>query len=122
MTLERQALGKAGENRAERELCRCGYAILARRYRTAHGEIDLIARDGEAIVCVEVKARMTAEFGSAAEAVTAAKQRRLVAMATDYLVRHRLTERPCRFDVVALDLASDDAGAQVTIYRNAFDA
>ena len=63
---------------------------LARRYRTRHGEIDVVARDGETTVFVEVKARTTGEFGTAAEAVTPFKQRRLVSMATDYLVRHRL--------------------------------
>ena len=91
MTLQRQRLGKSGENRAVEELERRGYAILARRYRTRHGEIDVVARDGETTVFVEVKARTTGEFGLAAEAVTPWKQRRLVAMATDYLVRHRLT-------------------------------
>ena len=75
---------------------------------------------------VEVKARTTGEYGGGADAVTAGKQRRLVSMATDYLVRHRLTDWPCRFDVVAVDVVAGDAGRcgwpQVTIYRNAFDA
>ena len=131
MTMQRQNLGKSGENRAVEELERRGYAILARRYRTRHGEIDVVARDGETTVFVEVKARTTGEFGLAAEAVTPWKQRRLVSMATDYLARHRLTGRPCRFDVVAIDVAEgapepDGAGARggtrVTIYPNAFDA
>ena len=92
MTLQRQELGKSGEDLAVAELERRGYAILARRYRTRHGEIDVVARDGETTVFVEVKARTTAEFGTAAEAVTRSKQRRLVSMATDYLARHRLTD------------------------------
>ena len=120
MTMERQALGKAGEDRAVEELERRGYAILARRYRTRHGEIDIVARDGETTVFVEVKARLTAEFGTAAAAVTAVKQRRLVRMAVDYLARHRLAGRPCRFDVVAIDGGGD--GASVTVYRSAFGA
>ena len=70
MTLARQALGKSGEDLAVDELERRGYAIFARRYRTKHGEIDIVARDGETTVFVEVKARTTAEFGTAAEAVT----------------------------------------------------
>jgi putative endonuclease len=134
MTFQRQQLGKSGEDLAVAELERRGYAILARRYRTRHGEIDVVARDGETTVFVEVKARTTGEFGGPAVAVTPWKQRRLVSMATDYLARHRLTDRPCRFDVVTVDEAVagspvDAAGRGlrgtghvVTVYRNAFDA
>lgn len=118
MTIERQAFGKSGEDLAADELVRRGYAILDRRYRTRHGEIDIVARDGETIVFVEVKARADARFGTAAEAVTPLKQRRLVSMATDYMVRKRLTESPCRFDVVAIDGAGESA--QLTLYPHAF--
>ena len=117
MTMQRQALGIQGENLAVAELERRGYAILARRYRTRHGEIDIVARDGETVVFVEVKAKDTAEFGSAAEAVGARKQKRIVSMAVDYLARNRLTNSPCRFDVVAID-----DGAVLTYYKGAFVA
>ena len=120
MTIQRQNLGKQGEERAVRELERRGYAILARRYRTRHGEIDIVARDGDTIVFVEVKAKETDEFGTAAEAVTARKQRRIVSMSVDYLARNRLTAKPCRFDVVAIDGVGEDA--VLTVYRGAFAA
>ena len=120
MTMERQELGKTGENLAAAELERCGYAVLERRYRTRHGEIDIVAEDGDAIVFVEVKVRATAERGTAAEAVTGQKQRRLIAMATDYLSRHQLTLRRCRFDVVAIDGTGE--ARRLTVYRGAFDA
>jgi putative endonuclease len=120
MTRERQSLGKDGEALAVEELERRGYAILARRYRTRYGEIDIVAREGETTVIVEVKARATAEFGTAAEAVTPRKQRRLVAMAVDYLARHDLSDRPCRFDVVAIDEMG--TATRITVYRGAFDA
>ena len=120
MTMQRQALGKQGEDRAVAELARRGYAVLARRYRTRHGEIDIVARDGETIVFVEVKAKETAECGTAAEAVTVRKQRKVVSMAVDYLARNRLTSKPCRFDVVAIDGAGEQA--ILTYYRGAFDA
>ena len=120
MTVERQEFGKSGEDRAADELERRGYAILARRYRTKHGEIDIVARDGETTVFVEVKARTTAEFGTAAEAVTRPKQRRLVSMAADYLARHRLHNVACRFDVVTIDGVGESA--VITVYRSAFDA
>jgi putative endonuclease len=119
MTVDRQAFGKAGEDRAVTALERRGYAILARRYRTRHGEIDIVARDGETLVFVEVKARATAEFGTAAEAVTERKQRKLIAMATDYLARNRVTNTACRFDVVAIDGIGDSE--VVTVYLGAFE-
>jgi putative endonuclease len=119
MTRERQEFGKEGENIAVGELERRGYEILARRYRTRYGEIDIVASDEGTIVFVEVKARTTAEFGMAAEAVTTHKQRRLAAMATDYLARNRLTERPCRFDVVAIDGLGESM--EITVYPCAFE-
>jgi putative endonuclease len=120
MTIRRQRLGKRGEDLAVDELKRRGYAVLARRYRTRHGEIDIVARDGDVIVFVEVKAKESAEFGSASEAVTARKQRRVISMAVDYLARNRLTTKPCRFDVVAIDGVAEDA--VLTYYRGAFAA
>jgi putative endonuclease len=119
MTQQRQEFGIEGENIAVGELERRGYEILTRRYRTRYGEIDIVASDEGTIVFVEVKARATAEFGTAAEAVTAQKQRRLAAMATDYLARNRLTERPCRFDVVAIDGVGE--AMVITVYPCAFE-
>lgn len=118
MTDPRQALGKSGEDLACRELRRRGYAILARRYRTRAGEIDIVARDGDTLVFVEVKARVSLQFGHPAEAVTAAKQRRLALMATDYLARHSGLESACRFDVVAITLGLDPP--QVEVFPDAF--
>jgi putative endonuclease len=116
----RQILGISGEDAACAELERRGYAILARRYRTRFGEIDIIVRDGGTIVFVEVKARMGEEFGGGAAAITRWKQRRVTQMAVDYLSRHRLHDCPCRFDVVTVDF---NAGRPViTVYPNAFDA
>ncbi len=120
MTLERQHLGRLGEEVAVGELERRGYAILARRYRTRYGEIDIVARDGETTVFVEVKARVTDEFGSAAEAVTVWKQRRLSRMASDYLARTGLSCGPCRFDVVTID-GIGGPSETITVYTNAFD-
>ncbi|HXW04658.1 MAG TPA: YraN family protein [Vicinamibacterales bacterium] len=120
MTLLRQGLGKLGEALAVSELERRGYVILERRYRTARGEIDIVALDAGTLVFVEVKARATAEFGRAAEAVTRRKQMRLAAMAVDYLARAGGANRPCRFDVVAID--DVETTPTVTVYRNAFDA
>ena len=100
----RVLLGKAGEDLACRELRSRGYAVVARRYRTRAGEIDIVARDGGTVVFVEVKTRRTTRFGTPQEAVTWRKRARLRAMATDYLSRHGLTDSPCRFEVVAVTI------------------
>jgi putative endonuclease len=121
MTRHRQSLGESGENLAVRELSARGYAILARRYRTRHGEIDIVAEHEGTIVFIEVRAKATAEFGHAAESVTDAKQRKVTAMAVDYLARHRIANRPCRFDVVAIDDALGPT-PEITVFPNAFDA
>jgi len=121
MTYARQILGELGEDLAVRELTARGYAILARRYRTRHGEIDIVAEDEGTIVFVEVRARATGEFGRAAESVTDGKKRKVTAMAVEYLARNRITNRPCRFDVVAIDDALTE-GPAIAVYPNAFDA
>jgi putative endonuclease len=117
---QRQSFGKTGEDLACEELERRGYAILARRYRSRFGEIDIVARCGPVIVFVEVKARAGDEFGGSAAAVTPWKQRRIAQMAVDYIARHSLHNEPCRFDVVTVDVKGNRPG--IVVYVNAFDA
>jgi len=120
MSHHRVSLGKTGEDLACQELERRGYAIVARRYRRRGGELDIIARDGKTMVFVEVKAREGRAFGEASEAVTAHKRRKITQLALDYLMRHRLTDCPCRFDVVSIHF---DAGTPVIeVFQSAFDA
>lgn len=116
----RVRFGEIGEALAVQELERQGYAVLARRYRRRGGEIDIIAKDGAWIVFVEVKARDGATFGGGPEAITALKRHRLTQTARDYLARHRLQDRPCRFDVVAIEIA--DGLPRLEVIKNAFDA
>ena len=120
MTVARQKLGKTGEDLACRELELRGYAIVARRYRRRGGELDIIARDGATLVFIEVKTRDGRAFGDAAEAVTPFKRRRIAQLALDYMTRHRLSDCPCRFDVVSIHF---DSGKPVLeVFRGAFDA
>ena len=117
----RQDVGKQGEDVARRELLRRGYAILATRYRSRFGEIDIVAEDHGVVVFVEVKARRTDRYGTAAESIPSWKQRRIGAMALDYLSRSKRLNRPCRFDVVAVDgIGTDDV--QVQVITDAFPA
>lgn len=117
----RQTLGKLGEDLACRELARRGYAILARRFRTRFGEIDIIAEREGLVVFVEVKARKTARFGEAAEAIPFWKRRRIAAMAIDYLAWTGRLDAPCRFDVVAIDGIDTDR-MTVRVIEEAFVA
>ena len=120
MTQSRIVLGKFGEDLACAELTKRGYVVLERRYRRRGGEIDVVARDGHTVVFVEVKAREGQDFGGPAEAVTARKRRRMTQVALDYLARHRLTERACRFDVVTIHMEKELP--VVELFQNAFDA
>jgi putative endonuclease len=120
MTIARQKLGHSGEDLAAVYLQEAGYRILERNYRTRLGEIDIIARDGDTLVFVEVKVRRSPSFGSAKAAVTAAKRRRLSMVALVYLKSPagRGTSR-ARFDVVAVDRHGPEA--RLELVRNAFD-
>jgi len=119
--LGRLSLGRLGEDAACRELARRGYAILARRFRTRYGEIDIVARDGPTVVFVEVKTRSSTRFGAPAEAVTGRKQAKVALMASEYLLRRDLRAVPCRFDVVAILMPP--AGLPVVeVMRGAFDS
>jgi putative endonuclease len=119
MSHARQALGLEGETRACRALEARGYRVLERRYRTRFGEIDIVARHGATVVIVEVKTSGGRRFGDPAAWVTPQKQRRLVAMATEYLVRRRCARTAVRFDVVGIDMTAPD-GPLVTILPDAF--
>ena len=119
MSRSRVIFGKTGEDLAVRELERRGYAIVARRYRQRGGELDIIARDGPTLVFVEVKTRQDRAFGDAAEAVGLFKRRRMARLAQDYVFRHRLSDCPCRFDVVAIH--TDEGRPVIEVFQNAFD-
>jgi putative endonuclease len=115
-------LGKSGENYACLELERRGYAILDRRYRTRVGEIDVVARDGETLVFIEVKARRSPRFGLPAEAVGAQKRDKLMQMASWYILAKRLSNERCRFDVVSVTFGAGERLPKIEVIKGAFDA
>ena len=112
-------LGDRGERAAARHLRRQGMRIWVRGYGIAQGEVDLIARDGDTVVFVEVKAR---QAGNPVEAVTPAKQRRLTLAALHFLRKHNLLEVRARFDVVAIIWPEGSRRPSVEHYRDAFPA
>jgi len=117
----RKVFGASGEDAAVWELTRRGYRILARNVRTRVGELDVVARDGDTLCFIEIKARHSLAFGLPQEAVTPRKQRHIIRAAQWYLKAHRLTSAPARFDVVALLLGPDDRPTSVALIQNAFD-
>lgn len=100
----RRLLGRRGERRAERYLRRQGLQPAVRNYHCRHGEIDLVMEHDAALVFVEVRVRRSGNFGDAADSVDRHKQQRLIRAARHFLMTHpQWAERPCRFDVVALE-------------------
>ena len=116
----RKLFGQAGESAAEEYLRRKGYRILARNLRSSLGELDLVAEDGQVLVFVEVKARRTNAFGGAIHAVLHRKQEKLIQLAAQYLARHHIKNRLCRFDVVLLQ-GLNAAAPQIEHIQNAFE-
>ncbi len=120
MRHHRRTTGCRGERLAETFLCRRGYTIIARNFRTRAGEIDLVAEEGGDIVFVEVKTRRSLRYGEPGLAVTPAKQRRLSKAALAFLAARNQLHRSARFDVVAIFLPADGA-PQIELFTNAFD-
>jgi putative endonuclease len=112
-------LGAAGEDLACAHLQRLGLEVLERNFRCRAGEIDVVARDGDTVVFVEVKERSGASHGQAVEAVTGPKRLRVVRAARVYAASRGLSEAPLRFDVVAIDWTPE--GPRVRHETGAFD-
>ena len=114
------AIGKFGEKVAISFLRHQGYQILVKRYRTKLGEIDIVCRQAETLVFVEVKARSHSDFGRPGEFVTSHKQRKITRAALDYL---RLLGNPSlyfRFDVIEVELQADHL-PRCSLIKNAFE-
>jgi putative endonuclease len=97
-----QVSGGQAESRAADYLESRGVRVVARNFRCRVGEIDLVAREGDVLVFVEVRMRADGHFGGALESITPRKQRRITAAASLYL-RQFTRPPPCRFDVVAME-------------------
>lgn len=111
MSRARLALGRWGEEQAAAFLQRRGYQILERNARTPYGEIDLLARQGDLLVFVEVKTRSSASYGFPEESVTPAKQAHLLAAAQAYLQEHPALDGDWQVDVIAVQVRPGQAPA-----------
>lgn len=119
MTKERQDLGKLGEELARNKLEGLGYKCIARNYRCSLGEVDMIARDGDCLVFLEIKTRRGKSLGYAKEAITERKKRQLSKVALAYMKSANCDGARARFDVVAINLRGDEV--QIEVIKNAFD-
>jgi len=100
----RRRLGNWGEGVAAVRLEAEGYAIVARNWRCAAGEIDLVARDGETLVFVEVKTRRGRAYGAPEEALTPRKAQKLLQLGAQYVYENALGDINWRIDLVAIEL------------------
>lgn len=121
---DRSQLGLHGERVAARFLQERGHTILASRFRTRLGELDLVTRSGEHLYFVEVKTRRmrgsSSHYGSALEAVDHRKQRRITRLAELFLDRHNLWDLTPHFAVIGIE--QQDTTASVRFLPDAFDA
>ncbi|MCD6185744.1 MAG: YraN family protein [Deltaproteobacteria bacterium] len=115
-----QKFGEKSESIASDYLSKkMGYKILQKNYRTKIGEIDIIAKDGNTIVFIEVKARRSLFYGSSKYAVTFGKQKKISMVALYYLKTKKLSNAKARFDVVAINFSRKVP--EIEIIKNAFD-
>jgi putative endonuclease len=119
LPMQKKELGKKGEEVALRFLKKKGYRIIERNYVCKMGEMDIIAREKDTLVFIEVKTRTSTMFGPPQLAVHSSKQRQLSKVALYYLKEKRLEDAKARFDVVAILL--EQKGEEIELIRDAFD-
>jgi len=119
--MDRQVVGKLGEQIAHRYLKKHGYRIRETGFRCRHGEIDIIAQKKDCIVFVEVRARTGLDFGTPEESLTRAKKRRLIASALTYTSTHQDLPAQWRIDVVAIELDDQGKVRRIELIENAVE-
>lgn len=112
-------LGRSGEDVAVAYLKKNNFRIISRGFRFHKGEIDIVARDGDTLVFIEVKTRRSRDFGRPEDAVTPLKQNQIRRLAEAYLAVNGLVDIPCRFDVLSL-FWDEEEGPRVRHIKDAF--
>ena len=121
MSTDRVKLGRLGEELAGRFLREQGYQILTTNYRCPQGEVDIVAKDGEEVVFVEVRTRRSQGFGTPQESLTRAKIRRLVATSQDYLQGYGGADTNWRIDLVSIRLDQGNRLEDIDHLRHAVE-
>ncbi|MGE5430132.1 MAG: YraN family protein [Syntrophomonadaceae bacterium] len=119
MSLESNRAGRQGEEMAVGLLKSKGFRIVERNYHFGKGEIDIVARDGETLVFVEVKYRQNMEYGEPEYSITPVKIKQIRKVARCYLFEKHIDETACRFDVVAI-LEEIPGSPVINYYKDAF--
>ncbi len=117
--MEKKELGKKGEEVAIRFLKKRGYRLIEKNYVCKMGEMDIIAKEKDTLVFIEVKTRTSTLFGPPQLAVHSSKQRQLSKVALNYLKEKKLEDVKARFDVVAILL--EQKGEKIELIKDAFD-
>lgn len=114
-----KVLGAFGEGLACEYIAECGYRVLERNFNCKVGEIDIIAAQKDTIVFIEVKTRSSEKYGLPSEAVSTAKQRKIVKTALYYLQSNKLLDYMCRFDVIEI-IADEENKYKINLIKDAF--
>ena len=118
--MSNKTIGKLGEDIAAKFLTRRGYTILYRNWRCMLGEIDIVAQDKDFIVFVEIKTRKSISFGPGYLSVNSPKQLKLIKLAKVFLKRYGLTDKPCRIDIVSIDIDENNKVTDLELIKDAF--
>ncbi|WP_039764488.1 MULTISPECIES: YraN family protein [unclassified Caldicellulosiruptor] len=118
--MNKRELGNSGEEKAVEFLKKMGYEILHRNFRCKLGEVDIIAKEGNTIVFVEVKTRRSLKFGYPSEAITMTKQRHLKRVAEYFVQRQKAKNCMYRFDVVEVYMNAKNEVLDINLIKNAF--
>ena len=119
MTSHRRSLGRFGEAYARAHLAKHGYRILGTNVRLPSGEIDIVAKDGEVLVMVEVRTRRGDRYGTPEESITPAKAGRLIDLGYEYIVQAEEPHTQWRVDIVAIDVDGAGKVSRIEVYKQA---
>ena len=118
--MRNKQVGDLGERLAAKLLRRGGYAILARKYRCKFGEIDIVAKDRNTLVFVEVRSRSDSGHGLPSETIDYRKQEHIKRVATEFLKRFNLFDYDCRFDCISVLFDGNFKPKQIELIKDAF--
>jgi putative endonuclease len=119
LTRERLQLGELGEKLALKRIKRLGYKLVAKNYRCPLGEIDLIAKDGDCLVFIEIKTRRNSSTGNAKEALQQRKRRQISRVALYYMKANGCCDIEARFDVIAVNIRGGKE--EIELIQDAFE-
>ncbi len=119
--MDRQEVGKLGEQAARKFLKKRGYRIHETGFRCRHGEIDIVAQKKDYLVFVEVRTKSNLEFGTPEESITQAKKEKLIASALTYTTTHQNLPALWRIDVIAIELDEKGKAKRIELIENAIE-